>query len=89
MIALARVPRIHAMLVVTLCAAMLCLATPEIGCAQENTGTLSARLDGLEEGFMLREQVPGVIAVVVSGDTAILRGLGSRPRRPQPLYPTP
>jgi hypothetical protein len=37
---------------------------------------LAARLDALAEGFMQREQVPGAIAVVVSGDTTILRGYG-------------
>ncbi len=76
MIAMASVLRIHATLVVTLVAATLCVATPKIARAQENATTLSARLDGLAEGFMLREQVPGAIAVVVSGDTVILRGYG-------------
>jgi len=44
--------------------------------AQEDATTIAARLDGLAEGFMLREQVPGAIAAVVSGETVILRGYG-------------
>lgn len=76
MIARVSLRRIRAVLLVTLVGAMLGLAGPEIARAQENATTLSARLDGLAEGFMLREQVPGAIAVVVSGDTVILRGFG-------------
>lgn len=37
---------------------------------------VAARLDALAEGFMQHEQVPGAIAVVVSGDTTLLRGYG-------------
>lgn len=37
---------------------------------------IAARLDALVEAFMATEQVPGAIAVVVSGDTVILRGYG-------------
>ncbi len=76
MIAFVSILRIQAVLLMTLVVATLCIATPEIARAQENTATLFARLDGLAEGFMLREQVPGAIAAVVSGDTVILRGYG-------------
>jgi len=37
---------------------------------------LAARLDALADGFMRQERVPGAIAVVVAGDTTILRGYG-------------
>ena len=41
-----------------------------------NEAILAARLDALADGFMRLEQVPGALAVVVSGDTTILRGYG-------------
>jgi CubicO group peptidase (beta-lactamase class C family) len=60
-----------------LVALTLMVALPMAGLAQDPDETvLAARLDALAEGFMQREQVPGAIAVVVSGDTTILRGYG-------------
>jgi CubicO group peptidase (beta-lactamase class C family) len=60
-----------------LIALTLMVALPMAGLAQDPDETvLAARLDALAEGFMQREQVPGAIAVVVSGDTTILRGYG-------------
>jgi CubicO group peptidase (beta-lactamase class C family) len=63
-------------LFVTLAAAILGLVAAQGARAQEDAAALAARLDGLAEGFMLREQVPGAIAAVVSGETVILRGYG-------------
>lgn len=60
-----------------LCVALLVAAIPSPSLAQDTEDTtLAARLDALAEGFMLREQVPGAIAMVVSGETTILRGYG-------------
>jgi CubicO group peptidase (beta-lactamase class C family) len=42
----------------------------------DEEAAIAARLDALAEAFMATEQVPGAIAVVVSGDTVILRGYG-------------
>lgn len=44
--------------------------------AQEDQSTLAARLDAFADAYMTSEQVPGAIAVVVSGDQVILRGYG-------------
>ncbi len=74
MITCTSVLRMHAALLATLVAAMLGLVPAQDARAQENA--LAGRLDGLAEGFMLREQVPGAIAAAVSGDTVILRGYG-------------
>ncbi|MEO0703445.1 MAG: serine hydrolase [Pseudomonadota bacterium] len=60
-----------------LCVALLLAAVPSSSHAQATEDTfLAARLDALAEGFMLREQVPGAIATVVSGEITILRGYG-------------
>lgn len=60
-----------------LVALMLTIAIPMAGRAQETAeAVLAARLDSLAEGFMQHEQVPGAIAVVVAGDTTLLRGYG-------------
>lgn len=60
-----------------LIAVLLCIH-PGGASAQEDVdkAALAARMDGLAEGFMTREQVPGAIAAVVSGDAVILRGYG-------------
>lgn len=62
---------------VRLCVLLFVTAFPLSSKAQSMTDTpLAARLDALAEGFMLRGQVPGVIATVVFGDPTILRSNG-------------
>lgn len=69
--------RYPAFLCFTLTLALVLLGFPGAGQAQQSDETiLAARLDALVDGFMRREQVPGAIAAVVSGDTTILRGYG-------------
>ncbi|WP_286131204.1 serine hydrolase domain-containing protein [Loktanella sp. 5RATIMAR09] len=57
---------------------MICCAFTGSVSAQQDSDVspLAARLDGLAEGLMAREQVPGAIAAVVSGDQVIVRGYG-------------
>ena len=76
MSACASIRRRPAVLFLTLAVAMLGLVAAQGARAQEDAAALAARLDGLAEGFMLREQVPGAVAAVVSGGTVILRGYG-------------
>ncbi len=75
MIAFTSIRRGYAALLLALLVAMLGFVAAQ-GARAQNADALTARLDGLTEGFMLREQVPGAIAAVVSGDTVILRGYG-------------
>jgi CubicO group peptidase (beta-lactamase class C family) len=72
----AAIRRRSAALLLTLAVAIPGLVVAQDAPAPEDAAVLAARLDALAEGFMLREQVPGAIAAVVSGDTVILRGYG-------------
>ncbi len=57
--------------------ALYCAFTGSVSAQQDSApSALAARLDGLVEGLMTREQVPGVIVAVVSGDEVIVRGYG-------------
>ncbi len=57
--------------------AIFCAFTGGLSAQQDSDlSPLAARLDGLAEGLMPREQVPGAIAVVISGDEVIVRGYG-------------
>lgn len=58
-----------------LIALTLTLAMP-VRAQDTGEAVLAVRLDALAEGFMQHENVPGAIAVVVSGDTTILRSYG-------------
>ena len=58
-------------------AAICCAFTGSVSAQQDSTvSALAARLDGLAQGFMTSEQVPGAIAAVVSGEEVVLRGYG-------------
>ena len=66
---------IRSSVTVKLLALVLWVGSALASSAQDHTA-LAARLDALVDAFMTTEQVPGVIAAVVSGDDVILRGYG-------------
>ncbi len=69
----ARWSSIRANLAVAIC----CAFTGSVSAQQDSdVSPLAARVDGLVEGLMTREQVPGAIMAVVSGDEVIVRGYG-------------
>ena len=66
-----------ALLAVAVFLVLALAVVPAGGQAQQSDNPLlAARLDALAAAFFQREQVPGAIAAVVSGDTTILRGYG-------------
>jgi len=61
----------------TVAFALYCAFTGSVSAQQDSApSALAARLDGLVAGLMTREQVPGAIAAVISGDEVIVQGYG-------------